>query len=248
MNKEEIITGFVEDSYTIRMSASKKAKQIAKYFRQERADYEYTKDVFRKLREILDIRVTKKAKKLPYVPTEEEIKKYYEVVWKSKNLLHIIMIKTLLYTGVRVTELINIKLEDVDINNCQIKISNGKGNKDRIVPFPQNFKEVLGVHVQTMSKIKAKYLFESSWKKQYTDRGIRKILEKYTKEAGIDRSISPHKLRHFLFTWMKRQGIDDALIQPYSGHESRISLEIYSKLAINDAQEKYDAVISKFPI
>jgi integrase/recombinase XerD len=69
MNKEEIITGFVEDSYTIRMSASKKAKQIAKYFRQERADYEYTKDVFRKLREILDIRVTKKAKKLPYVPT-----------------------------------------------------------------------------------------------------------------------------------------------------------------------------------
>jgi len=136
MNKEEIITGFVEDSYTIRMSASKKAKQIAKYFRQERADYEYTKDVFRKLREILDIRVTKKAKKLPYVPTEEEIKKYYEVVWKSKNLLHIIMIKTLLYTGVRVTELINIKLDDVDINNCQIKISNGKGNKDRIVPFP----------------------------------------------------------------------------------------------------------------
>ena len=75
-----------------------------------------------------------------------------------------------------------------------------------------------------------------------------KILEKYTKEAGIYRSISPHKLRHFLFTWMKRQGIDDALIQPYSGHESRISLEIYSKLAINDAQEKYDAVISKFPI
>ena len=47
---------------------------------------------------------------------------------------------------------------------------------------------------------------------------------------------------------MKRQWIDDALIQSYSGHESRISLEIYSKLALNDAQEKYDAVISKFPI
>ena len=248
MNKEEIMISFAEDSYTIRMSASKKAKQIAKYFRQERADYEYTKDVFRKLRQILDIKVTKKAKKLPYVPTEEEIKKYYEVVWKSKNLLHIIMIKTLLYTGVRVTELINIKLEDIDIANCQIKISKGKGDKDRIVPFPQNFKEVLGVHVQAMSKIKAKHLFESSWKKQYTDRGIRKILEKYTKEAGIDRSISPHKLRHFLFTWMKRQGIDDALIQPYSGHDSRVSLEIYSKLAINDVQEKYDAIISKFPI
>jgi integrase/recombinase XerD len=51
----------------------------------------------------------------------------------------------------------------------------------------------------------------------------------YTKEAGLPNSISPHKLRHFLFTWLKKQGIDDALIQPYSGHESRQSIEIYSK-------------------
>ncbi|MEM6339361.1 MAG: tyrosine-type recombinase/integrase, partial [Pseudomonadota bacterium] len=206
------------------------------------------KDVFRKLRGILDIQVTKKTKKLPYVPTEEEIKKYYEVVWQSKNLSHVIMIKTLLYTGVRVTELINIKLIDVDLDICQIKINKGKGSKDRIVPFPKNFKEVLVVHVKFMKAHKATYLFESSWKKQYSDRGIRKILEKYTKAAGISHAISPHRLRHFLFTWMKRQSVDDALIQPYSGHESRLSLEIYSKLAINDAQEQYEKVISKFPI
>lgn len=99
-----------------------------------------------------------------------------------------------------------------------------------------------------MNKIGAKYLFESSWKKPYTDRGIRKILMQYTKEAGIEESISPHKLRHFLFTWLKKQGVEDALIQPYSGHESRQSLEIYSKLSIGDAQKEYDNVIQKFPI
>lgn len=60
--------------------------------------------------------------------------------------------------------------------------------------------------------------------------------------------ITPHKLRHFLFTWMKKKGIDDALIQPYSGHESRKSLEIYSKLSITDAQNKYNEVINEFPI
>ena len=92
------------------------------------------------------------------------------------------------------------------------------------------------------------YLFESSWKKSYTDRGIRKILAQYTKEAGIVESISPHKLRHFLFTWLKKQGVEDALIQPYSGHESRQSLEIYSKLSIGDAQKEYDTVIKKFPV
>lgn len=55
-------------------------------------------------------------------------------------------------------------------------------------------------------------------------------------------------LRHFLLTWLKRQGIDDALIQPYSGHASRQSLEIYSRLAIEDAQREYNAVIQKFPV
>ncbi|HEY9757516.1 MAG TPA: tyrosine-type recombinase/integrase [Oculatellaceae cyanobacterium] len=73
----------------------------------------------------------------------------------------------------------------------------------------------------------ANYLFESSWKKRYTDRCIRKILERYQEQAGLTKSISPHKLRHFLFTWLKKQGINDALIQPYSGHASRQSLEIY---------------------
>ena len=50
----------------------------------------------------------------------------------------------------------------------------------------------------------------------------------------------PHRLRHFLFTWLKTQGIDDALIQPYSGHATRTSLEIYSRLALADAQHTYE--------
>ncbi|MDR6224362.1 TnpA family transposase [Desmospora profundinema] len=59
--------------------------------------------------------------------------------------------------------------------------------------------------------------FESSWKKKYSDRGIRKILKKYSDRAHMAQSISPHKLRHFLLTWLKKKGIDD----PYSGHASR---------------------------
>lgn len=57
----------------------------------------------------------------------------------------------------------------------------------------------------------------------------------------------PHRLRHFLFTWLKTQGIDDALIQPYSGHASRTSLEIYSRL-VADAQHAYENVIERFPV
>ena len=60
--------------------------------------------------------------------------------------------------------------------------------------------------------------------------------------------ISPHRLRHFLFTWFKTQGLDDALIQPYSGHASRQSLEVYSRIALADAQQRYEQVIDRFPV
>lgn len=237
---------------SIRTSAQKKAKELAKYLREENPDYDYLKNIFKFLREELEIEVSNKSKKLPYVPTEEELKKYYNVVWKSENYQDILILKTLLYTGTRVSELINIKISDIDFENLQIRINQGKGKKDRIVPFPDSFKEILSMHckinTQNDSKYKKIYLFESSWKKKYTDRGIRKILTKYSKEAGFTRNLSPHKLRHFLFTWLKKNGIDDALIQPYSGHESRKSLEIYSKLSIKDAQKEYNSVINKFPI
>ena len=74
------------------------------------------------------------------------------------------------------------------------------------------------------------------------------MLERYARAAGITHSMSPHKWRHFLFTWLKKQGIDDALIQPYSGHESRQSLEIYSRLSLADTQKEYDQVMGRFPI
>lgn len=94
----------------------------------------------------------------------------------------------------------------------------------------------------------ASYVFESSWKKPYSDRGVRRMLERYATAAGLTHPISPHRLRHFLLTWLKKQGIDDALIQPYSGHASRQSLEIYSRLAIGEAQAAYDEVIRHFPV
>lgn len=232
-----------------RTPVKEKAKQLSKLLKKEQPDYNYLLQLFRHIRENLDVEANKSPpKKLPYVPTEEEISQFYKVVWKSKNMQHVVIIKTLLYTGVRVSELVKIKISDVDLDSCQIRINQGKGKKDRIVPFPNIFREVLAVYIQNEYKNKAIYLFESSWKRSYSDRGIRKILAKYTKEAGIEHSISPHKLRHFLFTWMKKKGVDDALIQPYSGHESRKSLEIYSKLSLSECQDEYENQIKDFPI
>lgn len=231
-----------------RTPVKQKAKQFSKLLRQENPDYNYLREIFRHLRRELDIPVIHHSRKLPYVPTEEEIRKYYDAVWKARNMQDMMIIKTLLYTGVRVSEFVRIKLNEVDFDRCQIRITQGKGKKDRIVPFPISFKEILSLHADTIKQRGGSCLFESVRKKPYSDRGVRKILAKYAKLAGIEHPISPHRLRHFLFTWLKKQRIEDALIQPYSGHESRQSLEIYSKLAIGDAQESYENAIKNFPI
>lgn len=99
-----------------RTSAKKKARELAKYLRGERPDYAYLKSLFQQLRTELEIEVPKAAKKLPYVPTEEELKRYYEVVWKSKNFQDMMIVKTLMYTGIRVSELVNTRLTDIDFH------------------------------------------------------------------------------------------------------------------------------------
>ena len=231
-----------------KVSAKQMSKKVAKLLSFQKPNYDYIRDVFRFVRQDLNIEVTTKSKKLPYVPTTEEIQQLYTAVWHANETKHVLIIKLLLYTGVRVSELVNIKLRDVFLTDCQIIIYEGKGKKDRVVPFSPNFKETLALHVKQYKIENREYLFESRFRRKYTDRGIRKILMRYTKIAGIPRSISPHKLRHFLFTWLKKQNIDDALIQPYSGHETRDSLEIYSKLSLSDAQKKYNDVIGSFPV
>ena len=148
-----------------RTSPHKKALQIAKYFRHENPDYNYLRAVFQELRQNLNVKVTTAPKKLPYVPTESELKKYYDTIWKSKNMQDMIIIKTLMYTGIRVSELIRLKIQDVDFDRCQLRIVAGKGKKDRIVPFPKSFRETLALHVSNANKINQLNLFESSWKK-----------------------------------------------------------------------------------
>jgi integrase/recombinase XerD len=231
-----------------RTPPKQKAHQLARHLRGERPDYAYLKEIFRHLRTELEIEIPRPSKRLPHVPSDEEIRHYYETVWQARHTGDMVLIKTLLYTGVRVSEVVNIRLADVDLDRCQIRVNQGKGKKDRVVPFPDSFKETLALHMERLRDKRASYLFESSWKKKYSDRGVRRMLERYADAAGLERNVSPHQLRHYLFTWLKKQGIDDALIQPYSGHASRQSLEVYSRLAIGEAQEEYNSVITRFPV
>lgn len=167
---------------TKRTPAKRKARELAKHLRGERPDYLYLKEVFQNIRTELEVTVQRASKKLPYVPTEKEIRRYYEAVWTARRGGDIVLIKTLLYTGVRVADLVRIGLSDVDLDACRIRVIQGKGAKDRVVPFPSAFKETLALHIGIQRQHGATFLFESSWKKPYSTRGVRALLARYPHE------------------------------------------------------------------
>ena len=168
-----------------RTPARRKAQQLARHLRGERPDYAYLKEVFRHLRAELGIEVARQPKKLPYVPTAAELRRYYQTVWSARRTGDIVLLKTLLYTGVRVAELVAIRLDEVDLDACRIRITGGKGGKDRFVPFPASFKETLALHIAAQRAKHAAFLFESSWKKPYSTRGVRAMLARYAAKANL---------------------------------------------------------------
>ncbi len=164
---------------------------MARHLRGERPDYAYLKQVFRHLRNELEVKIPRAPKRLPQVPSEEELRRYCRTVWQARNFGDMVLIKTLLYTGVRVSELVHIRLADVDLDRCQIRVNEGKGKKDRVAPFPEGFKETLGMHMAGMREKRASYLFKSSWKKRYSDRGAEPVRRHAASLAGVWGEASP---------------------------------------------------------
>jgi integrase/recombinase XerD len=96
----------------------------------------------------------------------------YEAFWQPGRTQDVLIFRTLLYTAVRIGELVQIQLQDVDLQQHQIRIEPGKSNKDRVVPFPMAFREVLAVHVEKMTQRGATFLFESNRQAPYSQQGI----------------------------------------------------------------------------
>ena len=237
-------------SNTKKITILERAKQIAQIIQIDNPDYYYLKELFKKLRKELEIKRTLEPKKLPYVPTTEEIKRYYDVVWNNQNTKHMIIVKMLLYTGIKISELVKIKLEDVKLAKCVIHIKKDENDKKvRIIPFYSDFKQSLSGYIKEIkSKDKKEYLFESIWGKPFSPQGIRSILSNYSKLAQIKQNITPSRLRHFLFLWMKEENIDDDLIQYYSGNESKEALKLYDKLKNYSNKENHEKLMKGFPI
>ena len=224
------------------------AKKLVRLLRLERPDYPYLKKVFQHTRSILAISPAKAAKRLPELLTDHELVGFYEAVWHARNPTHMIMIKLLIFTGLRNAELARVRLQDMDLDHCQVHIVQGKGNKDRSVLFPSSFRGELGQYIHGQKERRAVFLFESNRLRPYSTRRIRQIVHQYAATAGIQKRVYPHLFRHQIITFLTRKGIISPKLQLLSGHAEENSLAIYRDLALADVSDEYEQAMRTFPL
>ncbi len=158
------------------------ARKLVRLLRPVHPDYSYLKKVFQHTRELLQVRPGKVEKRLPELLTDEELLAFYEAVWNARQPVHMVMIKLLIFTGVRNAELASVRLKDVDLNNCQLRIEQGKGKKDRNVLFPKSFRGELAQYLGSQ-KEKRRLICSS------------RIASSRTRRAAFGRSSSSMRLK-----------------------------------------------------
>jgi len=237
-----------EQIKTERVPPKEIAKKIVRLVRPNRPDYLYLKQVFRHVRQMLDITSETSRKRLPELLTDKELIAFYEAVWNARNANHLVMIKLLIYTGIRNAELTNVQIKDIDLTNCTVRIEQGKGKKDRYVLFPMSFRGELAQYVENQKRGGATFLFESNRLSSFSTRRIRQIIKEYADAAGLKKRVYPHLFRHQIITYLTRKGIISPKLQLLSGHAEEKSLAIYRDLALADVAEEYESAMQAFPV
>jgi integrase/recombinase XerC len=194
------------------------------------------------------VRTPKQEKKLPRFLEYEEVKRLLSTPptnsWLGARDRAIM--ETLYSTGIRVSELVALNLDDIDFLG-EILHVRGKGKKERITPIGssalqsiQHYMEFRNKRAQNNTNFDAKVLFVNKHGRRLSTRSVRRKMDKYLKMAGLDPAISPHTLRHSFATHMLNNGADLRSVQELLGHQSLSTTQVYTHLTTKRLKEVYD--------
>lgn len=194
-----------------------------------------------------DFPIPKKAKSLPKSLNEKEVQDLINSVEWSENesssskhtkMRDKLILSVLYSTGLRVSELIEIKIQDIDFSERTIFIK-GKGNKERIVLFDKDTKEEISAYLNFRVK-KSEYLLVNNYGHPLSARYIQMMIKKYAEKAEIKKNVTPHVLRHSYATHLLKRGVDIRIIQQLLGHSSILSTQIYTNVEMDIIRNVYD--------
>ena len=190
------------------------------------------------------IKNPKKEGNLPKYVKEEDVDKMFSIPdtrrWIGKR--NLLILRMLYATGLRVSELVDIKLVDINQSERTIKVL-GKGSKERIVVFGNHTKEALDDYLNTGRREidfhNSEYLFLNKDGNKLSDRYVRKIIDDVIFKASIEMHVSPHMLRHTFATGMLNNGADLVSVKELLGHESLNTTSIYTHVSDDKIREIY---------
>lgn len=171
----------------------------------------------------------RKVQKLPQVLSKEEIQ---NMISKTPNLKHKCIISLLYSAGLRRSELLNLKIEDIDSKRMMVYVRNAKNNKDRYSLLSE--KALMDLKTYYKEWKPKKYLFESPKGLKYSEKSVSVIISRAAKKANIVKKVTPHTLRHSFATHLLENGTDLRYIQTLWGHSSSKTTEIYTQVAISN--------------
>jgi len=173
----------------------------------------------------------KRPNSLPNILTVDEIRK---IINSITNLKHRTIISTIYSCGLRISEAVNLKINDIDSSAMTVKIVNAKGRNDRIIMLSE---KLLFLLREYFKEYKPKiYLFEGQKGEQYSTRSIQQIFNNAAKKVGIKKKVTVHSLRHSFASHLLDNGTDIRFIQELLGHKHLSTTQIYTH--INPASVK----------
>lgn len=182
--------------------------------------------------EQIDQDMLQRPKKSSYLPMVLSKKEIVDLLRNTKNLKHRAILVLIYSAGLRIGELINLELRDIDIDRRQIIVKNGKGRKDRYVVLAESFLPLLANYFTTYRPYK--YFAEGQANKKYSPESIRCFLKRSCRAAGISKRVTPHTLRHSYATHLLENGIGLRHIQELLGHAKPETTMIYTHVAKKD--------------
>ena len=192
------------------------------------------------------IYIPKVKKSLPSTLSEEDVINLLDIkLTDNYSYRNKAMLELMYATGLRVSELVNLKLQDIDLTNDIIRTF-GKGSKERVIPIGDYAKEYLEKYLYEYrgSMLKGRqveYVFLNNHGNGLTRQAFFKIIKRIAKEKRIDKELSPHTLRHSFATHMLKYGADLRTIQELLGHSDISTTQIYTHISREQLKENYDS-------
>ena len=174
---------------------------------------------------LIDIKFAKTGSKLPIILSRDEIK---EILNKIKNFKHKILVSLSYGAGLRISEVVNLKVKDVNLEELTLHLKNAKGKKDRITIFSEKIKQDLNKLIAC--KENNNYVFESERGGKLNSRTAQKVFKMALKKAKIKKEATFHSLRHSFATHLLENGVDVRYVQELLGHSNIRTTQLYAKV------------------